>query len=185
MKHFFAISILLLSMNVFGQAPGNKTNWLTIPPIENKIKVIYVSDKIEIGPAFFINDKFVGDFGELIIDPENIDSIQILKVNFQIDSIHYYGKILITTKPNYHPQLISLNALKDKYTNLNNKAVIFMIDGNIINADYDKYHVDENYVLQITVDKIKNTKENIDLGLIKILTRTEENIKKSEVKFIR
>lgn len=55
-----------------------------------------------------------------------------------------------------------------------------MIDGNLINADYDRYLIDENYVLQIVVDDIQNDKQKIDLGLIKLLTRSEENIKKSK-----
>jgi hypothetical protein len=55
-----------------------------------------------------------------------------------------------------------------------------MIDGNVINADYDKYMVDENYILQIIVDEVKNEKEKIDFELIKLLTRSEPNIKKSK-----
>lgn len=185
MKHIFALGILLISINVFGQIPERKMNWLTIPPVENKIKVIYANEtKDTSNIAYFLNGNLI-DKSTMNIDPEKIESINVLKVNFQIDSIYYYGKILITTRPGYNLQLISLNALKDKYTNLNNKAVVFMIDGNIINADYDKCQIDENYVLQIIVDNIKNTKENIDIGFIKILTRTEEYIKKSEEKLIR
>lgn len=60
-----------------------------------------------------------------------------------------------------------------------------MIDGNIVNADYNKYIIDENYVLQIVVDNIKNAKENIDLGLIKLRTKSVENIKKSQETRIR
>ena len=57
---------------------------------------------------------------------------------------------------------------------------MFMIDGSIINADYDKCMVDENYLLTIIVDKFENTQEKIDLGLIMLLTRSDENIKKSK-----
>ena len=55
-----------------------------------------------------------------------------------------------------------------------------MIDGSIINADYDKYMVDESYLLTLIVDKIENSKENISLGLIKLVTKSAENIKKSK-----
>ena len=58
--------------------------------------------------------------------------------------------------------------------------MIFTIDGTIINSDYDKYLVDENYLLQIIVDKIFIAKEIIDLGLIKLLTKSQENIRKSK-----
>jgi hypothetical protein len=53
-----------------------------------------------------------------------------------------------------------------------------MIDGDIVNADYDNYVIDENNLLTIIVDKFQNAKESIDFGLIKLLTKSEENIKK-------
>ena len=52
-----------------------------------------------------------------------------------------------------------------------------MIDGNIVNADYDNYVIDEDNLLTIIVDKFQNAKERIDMGLIKLLTKSEENIK--------
>ena len=103
-----------------------------------------------------------------------------MRDNIQIDSVQYYGQVHIKTKSSCILKLISLTDLKDKYTNLKNKPVVFMIDGNIVNADYDKYIVDESYLLTIIVDKIENTKEKIDLGLIKLLTKSDENIKKSK-----
>ena len=89
-------------------------------------------------------------------------------------------KFYIKTKSSYTLKLISLTDLKNKYTNLKDKSVVFMIDGSIINADYDRCMVDESYLLTIIVDKIENTKEKIDLGLIKLLTKSDENIKKSK-----
>jgi hypothetical protein len=53
-----------------------------------------------------------------------------------------------------------------------------MIDGNIVNGDYDNYVIDENNLLTIIVDKFQNAKESMGWGLIKLLTKTEENIKK-------
>lgn len=93
--------------------------------------------------------------------------------------IQYYGQIYIKTKSEYNLKLITLTSLKEKYTNLENQPVVFMIDGNIVNGDYDKFVVDENYILQIIIDNIKNEKENIDLKIVKLLTKSEENIKKS------
>ena len=56
-----------------------------------------------------------------------------------------------------------------------------MINGNVINADYDKYMIDENYVLQMVVDNIKNEKEKINMLLINLMTKSKENIKKLEM----
>jgi hypothetical protein len=63
---------------------------------------------------------------------------------------------------------------------LKGKSTIFTIDGLIINADYDNYLVDENYLLKIVIDSIENKKENIDLWLINLLTKSDENIKNSK-----
>jgi hypothetical protein len=55
-----------------------------------------------------------------------------------------------------------------------------MIDNEIINGNYDKCIVDENYLLRISIEKIKNRKEKLHFNLIQILTMTEENIRKSK-----
>jgi hypothetical protein len=55
-----------------------------------------------------------------------------------------------------------------------------MIDNEIINGDYDKCLVDENYLLRISIEKIENRKEKLHFNLIQILTKTEENIRKSK-----
>ena len=60
-----------------------------------------------------------------------------------------------------------------------------MIDGIIINADYDNFVVDENNLLKIIVDKLQNAKESIDLGLIKLLTKSDENLKKANEVILR
>ena len=92
------------------------------------------------------------------------------------------GQIHIKTRSdyNYNPKTISLTELKNKYTEFKGNPVIFMIDGNIVNADYNNYVIDENNVLTIIVDKFQNAKESIDWGLIKLLTKSEENIKKRD-----
>jgi hypothetical protein len=40
--------------------------------------------------------------------------------------------------------------------------------------------VDENYLLQIVVDKVDLKSEKKDLYLVKLLTRTPENVRKSK-----
>src|SRR5688572_10430915 len=137
MKQLFILALILLNAVVHGQTTR----------ADSTIKVLY-ADKItgEKKPAFFINGKFVGY--SLPIKPGDIDSIRVVKEDGQIDSNKYYGQIHIFTKKNYSPKLISLTALKEKYTILKNKSVVFTIDGNIVNSAYDKYLVDENNLLQ-------------------------------------
>ena len=174
MKQLLMLAFILLCSIVQGQ----------ITSADSTIKVLY-ADNTNSGkkPAFFVNGKFVGN--SLPIKPDEIDSVRVIKEDFQFESIKYYGQIHVFTKKGFSPKLISLTALKDKYTNMGGKLVVFTIDGNIINSDYDKYLVDENNLLQIVVDKIVIASENFDVGLIKLLTKSEENLKKSKEIIIR
>ena len=186
MKTLLILVIAIWSTSTFGQTPTNKTREHIIKlnkelDGDTVLKVVYANEGGQPNkPAFFINGKFVNETLLGTLNPSLIESINVVKDSIQIDDIRYHGQIHIKTKSSYTLKLISLTDLKDKYTNLKNKAVVFMIDGNIINADYDKYMVDESYLLTIIVDKIENKKENIDLGLIKLLTKSDENIKKSK-----
>ena len=49
-----------------------------------------------------------------------------------------------------------------------------------MNVDYDKYLVDENYILSIVVEKFENQNEKLNLNFIKLVTKSEENMKKSK-----
>lgn len=150
---------------------------------ETTLKVVYANKTNDNAkPAFYINEKFTAS---LVLDPDVIESVRVEKGEVQVDGKKYNGQIFIQTKSNYTPKLSSLLTLKDRYTNLANKPAMFMVDGEIVNGDYDKFLVDENYVLQLIVDGIKNEKDNIDLAVIKLLTKTEENIKKSKEVRIR
>jgi hypothetical protein len=55
-----------------------------------------------------------------------------------------------------------------------------MIDGYFVNEDFDKALVDEKYLLRIIVEPVKNAKEDLNLFLIRLLTRSEVNIKQVE-----
>jgi hypothetical protein len=55
-----------------------------------------------------------------------------------------------------------------------------MMENEIVQGDYDKYLVDECYLLQIIVDKIELKHEKMDFFLVRVLTRTPENIKKAK-----
>jgi len=186
MKQLLVLAFAIWSTITSGQTPSNKTGELIMNSSkglerDTGLKVVYASKESPIHkPAYFLNGKFVSETLIGTLNPNQIDSINVVKDSIQVDNIRYYGQIHIKTKSSYSLKLISLTDLKDKYTNLKDKAVIFMIDGTIINADYDRYMVDENYLLTIIVDKIENTKEKIDLGLIKLLTKSAENIKKSK-----
>jgi hypothetical protein len=60
-----------------------------------------------------------------------------------------------------------------------------MIDNEIINDDYDKYQVDERYILRITIEKVDRAEGKLNLYMIRIFTRTEENIMRTKTLRIR
>ena len=190
MKKTFFISILFLSIYSFGQVKSEKVNGLKIT--ENKIKVendtiIKVIYKKEVEnnrkPAYFINEKLVNESIFKTINPNEIANVNVEKNDIEIENVKYYGKIKITTKSEYNPKLISLNKLKSHYIKTRINDVIFKIDNEIINADYDKYIVDENYILKLIVENYE--KDNLKISFINIVTKTEENTKKSKEIIIR
>ena len=149
MKHILILALLLLTFTTYAQE--NKA--------DRTIKVLYVDDSIHTPePAFFLNGKVVNRAILNAIKTDVIDSVTVMKENIQIDNITYDKQLYIRTKANYQPKLISLNTLKEKYTSLEDKSVVFMLDGNIVKGDSDKYLVDESNVLQIVIDDLKNPK---------------------------
>jgi len=192
MRRILILVITTLTMNVFGQIDGlnakivfnqNKFEKIgedTIPQIS------YVNTNVSNrNPAYYINGKYISGTIIKTINLQLIDSIKVVRRDVEIDGKNYYGQIYIQLKKNYNPKLISLADLKLKYTNLTNTSSIFMIDNEIINGDYSKYIVDENYILKIIVEMIDNKEENLQVNIIRLLTKTEENIKKSKQIWIR
>ena len=187
MKKAFFIASILLSINSFGQIKAKKvnglkmTNQVTVSENDTIIKVVYKNEsKNDKKPAYFINGKLANESILRSINPNEIETVNVEKENIEIENIKYYGKLYIVTKSTYKPKFISLNNLKLKYTNIKDNSTIFKIDDEIINADYDKYLVDENYILSIVVDKFENQNEKMNLNFIKLVTKSEENIKKSK-----
>ncbi|WMW77124.1 hypothetical protein RF683_06400 [Flavobacterium sp. 20NA77.7] len=148
------------------------------------IKIVYVNEiKSNKKAAIFINELLVNETILKTINPNDIESVNVEKNDFEIENIKYYGKIKVITKNKYNPKLISLNKLKSKYVKTRMDDVIFKIDNEIITADYDKYVVDENYILKLVVENYE--KEKLKISFITIITKTEDNIKKSKEIILR
>ena len=187
MKKAFFIASILLSINSFGQIKAEKvnglkmTNQVTVSENDTIIKVVYKNEiKNDKKPAYFINGKLANESIIRCINPNEIETVNVEKENIEIENVKYYGKLHIVTKSTYKPKFISLNNLKLKYTNIKENSIIVQIDDEIMNVDYDKYLVDENYILSIVVEKFENQNEKLNLNFIKLVTKSEENMKKSK-----
>jgi hypothetical protein len=192
MKKIFLISALLLVINCFGQkltgrVPGLKiTNQEIASENDTIINVVY-KNEIENNKksAYFINGKLVNEGILRTINPNEIATANIEKNNIEIENVKYHGQLYIITKSAYKPKLISLNNLKAKYTNLKGNTTIFKIDDTIVNADYNNFIVDENYILKIIVEPFENKNEKLNVNFVNLITKSEENIKKSKEIIIR
>jgi len=184
MKPILLLFFSILAINIFAQTGGTNV----IAPVNSYSQlndsipqVIYknsLGSKQKI--AWFVNGQLVGEAVTKTINSDQIASINIEKKGVEIDHISYEGTVMITMKEGYHPKLISLNDLKAKYTNLKDSPVLFMFENDIISSDYDKYMVDKNFILQIIVDKVELKDEKLDFYLVKLLTRSEENVRKAK-----
>lgn len=190
MKKTLFTLLLFVAINCFGQVKSEEVNGLKITNNEIRVEgdtiinVIY-KNNIETNnkPAYFINEKLVNESILTTINSNEIKSVNIEKSDVEIENVKYSGKIKITTKNKYKPKLISINNLKNKYVKTEKSEIIFKIDNEIINADYDKYIVDEKYILKLIVENYE--KEKLKICFINIVTKSEENIKKSKEIIIR
>lgn len=149
------------------------SNTVTIPKLKDTaFRVINTKNTVPpLQAAFFLNGKFVGT--QYPLAPALIEEIHVVKQDTLIGIKTYTGQIYLKTKSNYQPKLISLTDIKTKYTEFKETPVIFMLDGDIIKAEHDNYFVDENTLLSVIVDNL----DDIEIGIIKLLTKTEKNIK--------
>ena len=192
MKKIILIITLFIAINSFGQINTEKINGLKIT---NQVDVsendtiikVYYKNQLEnnIKPAYFVNDKLVDESVLKTLNPNEIDNVKVEKDDIEIDNVKYYGKILVETKSTYSPNFITLNNLKTKYTNIKENKIIFKIDNEIVNANYDNFIVDEKYILKIVVENYENKEEKLKVCFVNLITKSEENIKKSKEILLR
>lgn len=187
MRRIIIVVFTALSINAFGQTDNLKTkivadsNKLEYAGNDTIPQVSFVNqNSTERNPAYYINGKYVNGTIIKTINPRLIDSIRVEKQDVEIGGKKYYGQIYIRLKEGYQPKAISLTDLKLKYTNLANAPSIFMIDDEIISGDYSEYIVDEKYILKIMVEKVVDKEANLQVNMVRLLTKSEENIKKSK-----
>lgn len=177
MKLAFLLAAIISATSVSAQ----DLNWRKslIPPQnrDHGMKVFYADTTISSQKtAWFVDGRFAGN-PRWIFDPGITDSLNVIGKPVKIDGIEYARQVHVKTKDGSELKLISLADLKNKYIKSGSRPVLFMVDGNLIKDDYDKYKIDESYIAEIFIDHMKNTKENIDLEIIKVLTKSKRNNK--------
>lgn len=150
----------------------------TIPRVYTKQKSTNLS------PLIYLDNKHVENLYIKAINADIIENIKVEKDSISLNGNKYYGKILISLKKGYKPALISLNEVKQKYTNVTTPT-IFTINREIIKDDYDKVLLDEKFIHNIEISELTIPKEEINITMINIFTRTTENIENSNRIYLR
>ena len=192
MKRIPLFVFVLSSIVAYGQIESLQSkplNWTGIkedPTVDTIPKVYYINkDKTNRDAAIVINGTLANQTVMETLEPKMIDSVHVEKQDFEIDGKKYYGKIRIQMKPGYRPNYITLNALREKYLNKDERPVIFFVDEKLVTSNYNDFLVDEKYILKIVVESLDNPDEKLGLNVIRLVTKTEENIRKSKQIMIR
>lgn len=195
MKTIFLIGLMILTSVSFAQVKPVKPlehkidhNWTKKQyerATNDTIPKVYIKQKNnDLSPLVYLNNQYVEHLSLKTIYPDIIEKIEIEKDSVNLNGNKYYGKIFISLKKGYKPALISLNELKRKYTNVTSPT-IFTINREIIEEDYNKVLLDEKFIHNIEISEITIPKEEIDITMINIFTRTQENIENSNRIYIR
>ena len=184
-KNTFALILLFVTFNSFSQNINGKKSTEKSNYSENsEIKVIY-NDSLKTlhsknkPVGIFVNGVFLNENLISAINPNKIETMKVEKDSFEKNGKEYFGKIIIELKSDYKPNFISLKELASKYLTLDTNPIIFQIDENVINQDYNEYSVDESFILKIELNKIKTSKKGTEINLVKLIMKTPENIKKA------
>ncbi|HWK57247.1 MAG TPA: hypothetical protein VNQ80_07920 [Parapedobacter sp.] len=161
-------AIMLLSFGAFAQTEDSLS-----------IDVVYAQTTQNQDFAFMINGDFIASLAVQTLVPSGIESVNVIK-DTVVDGRTYKAVLWMTLKEEYTPIFISLNELKQKYTSLKSGPTVFMIDDRLITSGYENLMVDEKYILKIEVNTLSETEDQPDINVVKLLTRSEENIRKSK-----
>lgn len=187
------LAFVLLTLNLNGQIKVDSLNGGGISESLSGIKIgkrtIYTtSDTIPVvvnlkdskatsNILWYLNGQVVEEQVLNTIDSKRIEEMNVEKRSVELNGRHYEGIIYVTTMESYNPRLITLNELKTKYLDvINELPTLFLIDGAVINEDYDTYLVDEKYILKIDYQIVNNSKENLNTVVVTLIMRTKQNL---------
>ena len=194
MKLLACVVIALCTLSAFGQEKQENEEKVFVVRKHGEIrtnsvrdyaamldKPLWVSKVDTVSPlgetAFFVDGKFISQTAFYGVNGFAIDSIIADNREVIGDGIKYKARMQIFMKAGYTPANISLSALRTKYE-LPSPSIFYLNDI-LIRGDYDKFLVDQNYILKIEVQKLDDAKENLHVNVIRVLTKTKENLSKA------
>ncbi|MCY1721944.1 hypothetical protein OU798_16440 [Prolixibacteraceae bacterium Z1-6] len=199
MRLILIFTICLLTLSLSGQEKKlksknakvsinskSKLNTRKKVDINSPLRVVDLdTNKPASQPAYFIDGKYFNQSILKTLNLQFIDSMTVIKEEITLEDKIYYGQIHIKMKEEYVPKIVSLADLKSKYLKLGQNPSIFIIDNDVVKSDYNEFLIDENYILKIETQVIKNEKEKLNVNVIRLVTKTKENIEEANKIWIR
>jgi len=114
------------------------------------------------------------------VDPNEIESVNIIKKDTTINGVIYRSQIYITSKISKKYDFISLEQIKSEFTKIKNNDVIYMVNGASIKDNIKTFKLDRNYILEVKVTNSQAfynlRKSDTKFDIINILGKTKENL---------
>ncbi|WP_426065318.1 hypothetical protein [Flavobacterium sp. DSP2-3-1] len=156
MKYILTFSIFFFTSLFFGQ--------------NNKIKE----------PAKFLDSILITSTTMEYVDPNKIESVNIIKKDTIINGVRYPDQIYFTSKVPKKYDFISLEQIKSEFTKIKTNDVIFMVNGTFIKDNIETFKLDRNYILKVEVTNSEEfynfKKSDTKFDIINILGKTKGNL---------
>lgn len=185
--HAFLSQAQIDTVYLYGQTAG--VNIYDAPKYQLKDsipQVIYLHEKkSSLNPLFVVNDEVLLKSGFSNINLNKIQNVQVETGRIDFAGATFNGRVNVTMKNGYVPRYISLAELKKKYIKNLKGVTLFLLNDQLVHDDYNEYLIDEKFILQIEVDLISKPDNGETINFVKLITRTEENVKKANQIWLR
>ncbi|WP_040281299.1 hypothetical protein [Psychroserpens damuponensis] len=148
---------------------------------DNRGKHIIEDTKV----AIYVNGNFLNASILKTLNPNKIKSLSVEKDSITIGDDSYLGKILIKLVDDYEPKFMALKKFISNHFVLNDLPQVFQLNETILNVNSQDFLIDEQFIMMVSVEEIITSEENLSINLIKLITKTEDNIKKGNTIIIK
>ena len=130
--------------------------------------------------AVFIDSNLIARNAIEYINPNEIESVNVIKKDTIINAVLFHGQLYITSKNSKKYDFLTLEKIKTEFTKIKSNDVIYMVNGVFIKDNIDTFKLDRNYILEVEVTNSEAfynlRKSDTKFDIINILGKTKENL---------